>query len=260
MKALSSASGAAQYHCEPNTQQQAAYYADEVVRSSWGGNGAESLGLSGTVSQEDFVRVLEGHVTDTDAHGNETDKQLGRQTADGTLAHRTGWDMTFSAPKSVSIASEVWGEADVRQAHENAVHAAMSYLEGQAAQTRVNGERVSTGNLLYAEFQHSISRDVDPQTHTHVIIANATAVEQADGSTRWYSVSNEQVMQHRTTADQVYHNELASQLRDSGFEVRLNERGHVEMAQYSQAQLEAFSSRSSAIDAALQGVVSEFGK
>lgn len=252
MKALSSASGAAQYHCEQNTQQQAAYYSDEVVRSSWGGRGAESLGLSGSVSKEEFIRVLEGHVTDRDALGNETDRQLGRQTADGTLAHRAGWDMTFSAPKSVSIASEVWGEASVRQAHEHAVHAAMDYLESHATQTRVSGERVSTGNLVYAEFQHSISRDVDPQTHTHVIIANATAVAQADGSTRWYSLSNEQLMQLRTTADMVYHNELASQLQERGFEVTLNERGHAELGQYTQAQLEAFSSRSSAIDAALE--------
>lgn len=196
--------------------------------------------MSGTVSKDEFIRVLEGHVTDTDAHGNETDKQLGRQTADGTLAHRAGWDMTFSAPKSVSIASEGMGRGrcppGTRKRRSCRDELPRRPGRPDSCQRRTGEHRKPAGTQ---SFSTALAGTSTPR-RIHVIIANATTVEQADGSTRWYSVSNRQLMQHRTTADQVYHNELANQLQERGFEVTLNERGHVEMAQYSQAQLEAF--------------------
>ena len=79
------------------------YYAREdpghLEASAWAGKGAEALGLSGEPSMPDTFRdVLEGTVPDGSG------RRLGRPGKDGSLVtHRPGRDLTFSAPKSVSL-------------------------------------------------------------------------------------------------------------------------------------------------------------
>lgn len=252
MSAIGSAGGAATYY----TQEQAAieYYADEVAPSQWHGNGAEINGLSGSVSAKDLKDVLDGKVKEVslDDKGRETIKEvkLGRTVVNekGTkeVEHRAGWDMTFSAPKSVSIESEVFGNKDVQQAHKEAVIASMQWLEQDGAQTRVNRVRVDTGNLTYAMFDHATSREGDPQTHTHVLVANVTYHEG-----KAYSLSNERLMQMRTATDAVYKNELASRLQKIGYELEYSERGTFEIKGHNQQARDQFSKRSEQIKEAL---------
>ena len=253
MNAIGSAGGAASYY----TQEQAAieYYADEAVPSQWHGQGAEINGLTGAVKAEDLTRVLEGKVKEVtkDAQGQEqtTEKQLGRTVTDKETGevkneHRAGWDMTFSAPKSVSIEAEVFGNKDVRQAHEAAVVETMKWLEKEGAMTRVNGRRVETGNLTFATFGHATSREGDPQTHTHVLVANVTYV---DGKA--YSLSNERLMQLRTTADAVYKNSLAERLQEQGQALEYDGRGNFELKAYDKDARDQFSKRSEQIKEAL---------
>ncbi|EQD38944.1 TrwC relaxase domain protein, partial [mine drainage metagenome] len=83
-----------------------------------------------------------------------------------------------------------------------AVQAVIDYLEKHAAQARINGQYVKTGNLTAAAFDHVASRAGDPQKHTHLIISNVTLDK--DGIAR--SVSNEQLLKYRRAADAVYHN------------------------------------------------------
>jgi hypothetical protein len=101
----------------------------------------------------------------------------------------SGFDLTFSAPKSVSV---LWGLGDsetsaaVRAAHDRAVTEGLSYLERRATVARRghNGERrIETSGLVAAAFVHRTSRNGDPQLHTHVLAANV--VLSADG--RWSS-------------------------------------------------------------------------
>lgn len=257
--AISSSGAAANYHLEKNGQQSLAdgrseYYQQDEVRSAWGGTGAAYAGLSlgGEISRSDFTRLLDGKVADFAGDRAGEERLLGRaqidkETGERTIEHRAGWDFTFAAPKSVSIGSEVFGKEEIREAHETGVRAAMDFLERHAAQARVNGETVKTGNLVYAKFEHSISRDIDPQAHTHVIIANATNHEG-----KWYSLSNEKLLDLRTAADQIYKNEMARELQAKGYELSFDAKGGFEISSYSKEQLNTFSKRSETIDAHLR--------
>ncbi|RBB31869.1 hypothetical protein DPV79_40125 [Burkholderia reimsis] len=250
MHAIGNASGAAKYYT--TEQARIEYYAGEVVPSAWSGRGAEINGLSGHVQAGDLSRILAGQVNELGVDGEARQIQLGRTVTDGatgekTTEHRAGWDLTFSAPKSVSVEAEVFGSKGVRDAHEAAVQASMQWLEAEGAQTRVNHQFVQTGNLTYASFSHATSRAGDPQTHTHVLIANVTYHD-----SKAYSLSNEKLMQFRTTADAVYKNELAGRLREQGYSLRFDGRGEFEIAGYSKGQLEQFSKRSGERDAALE--------
>ena len=77
----------------------------------WHGKGAEALGLG----KRKFIAILSGHVSGADV-------TLGRVT-DGERQHRPGWDMTFSAPKSVSLDALYPGREPVMRAHDEAVRA-----------------------------------------------------------------------------------------------------------------------------------------
>ena len=253
MNLISSAGGAAKYYTE---QAAIEYYTNQAVPSTWGGKGAALDGLTGEVSAEALTSLLAGKVQETIVGKDGVEEvhsvQLGRtgidkETGEKSILHRAGWDLTFAPPKSASIEAEVFGRQEVRDAHEQAVKTAMGYLEDNAAQTRVNGQMVATGNLVYASFPHATSRAGDPHTHTHVLIANVTYYEG-----RGYSLSNEQLLQQRTTADAVYKNDLANRLQQLGYELEYDGRGNFEIAGYSKDNLNEFSKRSGEIDSALQ--------
>lgn len=252
MNAIGSANGAAKYYTD---QARIEYYEDEAAPSSWGGCGAAFMSLSGRVEGQDLTKILNGVVIERESiiegAGIPREVQLGRtvidkESGERSIEHRAGWDLTFAPPKSVSIEAEVFGKADVRDAHERAVSAALSYMESHAAQTRVNGQMVQTGNLAYASFAHATSRSGDPQTHTHVLVANVTFHEG-----KAYSLSNEKLLQHRTTVDSVYKNELASILQENGYKLDYDGRGNFEISGYGKTDLAEFSKRSEQIADAL---------
>src|SRR5687767_9211983 len=94
----------------------------------WVGAGAATLGLRGKVSGELLNRVLAGEHP-------ATGEPLGRVLP----ARRPGFDLTFSAPKSVSVLFGVGDDAMravVQAAHDRAVREALGYMERAAAVTR----------------------------------------------------------------------------------------------------------------------------
>ncbi len=124
----------------------------------WTGAGARMLGLGGEVDAVRLDRVLSGlHPAPGEA--------LGR-----IVARRVpGFDLTFSAPKSVSVLFGVGDarlRAAIRDAHDRAVDDALSYVEGEAGVTRrgAGGTAVIRGRgLIAAAFRHRTSRAGDPQ-------------------------------------------------------------------------------------------------
>jgi len=208
IRPLKSPQGASQYYSQDNY-----YTQDQGLNDSlWVGRGAEALGLSGRVDAETFQQLLEGKVAS---------QQLGRRTKDG-VEHRAGWDFTFSAPKSASILGEVFGIEAVREAHDQAVKAALAHVEREWLQTRIsiNGEveRVDTDNAVFATFRHDVSRELDPQTHTHAILVNATHTEKG-----WRSIANEEFLGRGTKASleggMIYRMEYAALLKEQGFSI-----------------------------------------
>jgi len=238
--AIKSSAAAAEYYS--STEQAAEYYADQGrVPSRWMGTGAGLQSLRGEVGRDALLRQLDGHITDASG-----DRRLGIERG-GEWQHRAGWDLTVSAPKSVSLEILVHDRRDVDKAHAVAVQAVMDYLETHAAQARINGQYVATGNLTAAAFDHVASRAGDPQKHTHLIISNVTLDK--DGIAR--SVSNEQLLKYRRAADAVYHNTLSHELQRLGYNVRHDRGGRVEIADYKPEQLRDFSTRSAEIEQAL---------
>lgn len=269
ISAITSASGAASYYTSTDSRQSqeaiGAYYTNQdQIKSTWQGAGADLAGLEGkAVTKEDLQKILEGKVQQIGKNGLIEEKQLGRTVKDkdgnSIKEHRAGFDLTFSSPKSVSLEAEVWGKTDVRDAHEAAIKTVMDFLQDKAALTRMstgqkdeNGkaitEIVKTGNLTFASFQHATSREGDPQTHTHVLVANVSYGP--DGKAR--SLESKGIFQWRATADQVYKNELARGLEKLGYQVEWDQKRSFEIVGYSKEQLDIFSKRTEQVEAALK--------
>ena len=128
VSALSSAAQAASYYEADD------YYAEGgLAPSEWFGKGAEHLGITGEVDRDQFRAMLEGRIAG---------EQLGT-TRGGKVEHRPGWDITLSAPKSVSIMAEVAGDKRLIAAHAAAAKVALAYVEKHMASTRIrNGAEV----------------------------------------------------------------------------------------------------------------------
>lgn len=141
------------------------YYVLGSMGERWAGRGAEQLGLQGSVDKDVFTRLLEGRLPDG--------ADLSRMQ-DGSNKHRPGYDLTFSAPKSVSMMAMLGGDKRLIDAHNQAVDFAVRQVEALAS-TRVmtdgQSETVLTGNLVMALFNHDTSRDQEPQLHTHAVVA-----------------------------------------------------------------------------------------
>ncbi|HBB3007912.1 TPA: relaxase domain-containing protein, partial [Escherichia coli] len=100
------------------------------------------------VDKDVFTRLLEGRLPDG--------ADLSRMQ-DGSNKHRPGYDLTFSAPKSVSMMAMLGGDKRLIDAHNQAVDFAVRQVEALAS-TRVmtdgQSETVLTGNLVMALFNH----------------------------------------------------------------------------------------------------------
>ncbi|HEX3827213.1 MAG TPA: MobF family relaxase [Sporichthyaceae bacterium] len=221
----------------------------------WHGRGLEALGLEagGLVSEAQlealFARAL--HPT--------TAERLGRAwRGDGV----TGFDLTFSAPKSVSA---LWalGNPDVAAAaagaHRAAVQAALSYLDSHAGLSRrgTDGtEQLTTDGLAVALFDHRTSRCADPQLHTHALVANK--VRCADGF--WRTLDASELFHHKKSAGMIYQaalrNELTARI-DVAFEA-VNEHGQAEIAGVPQELMKLWSKRTAAIETEAAPKIAEY--
>ena len=197
------------------------YYArdspDHRQASAWAGRGAAGLGLEGPVDPDTFRAVLEGRVPDGSG------RRLGRVGKDlgtpgsGDFHHRPGRDLTFSAPKSVSLAALVGGDARIVDAHDRAAGRAIDWFERNAAETRMKdpetGRMTRTGGqkTVIATFRHDASRNLDPALHTHAVIANM--VQGEDG--KWRTMANERLYASKMLLGAMYRNELAGSWRSS---------------------------------------------
>lgn len=177
----------------------------------WIGKGAKELNLSGQVERDALYNLFDGLSPDGSRRLTQT------QTRPDRVDHRSGWDLTFSAPKSVSVLGSQ-GSPNVQEAieacHRRAVGAAMSYVEDECLYSRRGkaGAALERSGLVAAAFEHSTSRAGDPNLHTHVLLANVAV--RADGTTG--TVHSPNIYHAKMAAGALYQNELASALQESG--------------------------------------------
>ncbi|GGI87086.1 conjugative relaxase [Polymorphobacter multimanifer] len=232
-----------------NSAQAASYYeADDYYAeggespSSWEGKAAEELGLKGDVDRDVFRTLLDGNVDG---------RQLGTMR-DGTREHRPGWDLTLSAPKSVSVMALVAGDKRLIDAHAASVKTALAHVERHMAATRIRtdgtAKRETTGNLAIASFRHITSRAQDPQLHTHNVILNITKA--ADGV--WRSLEPRALYQLQKQIGAIYRQELAILARKLGYDIVPGKDSMFEIAGVPEAATTALSVRTAQIDARLE--------
>jgi conjugative relaxase-like TrwC/TraI family protein len=181
----------------------------EVSFSQWQGRGAAILGLSGTVVGDKFKALLDGKVGG---------QQLGRKIND-EINHKCGWDLTLSAPKSVSVLALVGGDLRLLEAVQEASQETIGYLEENYAITRQahNGKlrHHNEKNIVCASFLHTISRELDPQLHVHNVLLNM--LQRDDGT--WGSIESSCFYDQSMFLGQVFRSSLAIKAQNLGYEI-----------------------------------------
>lgn len=249
-----SAGQAQRYHAEQFRDAGENYYTEgREIRGQWDGRLAAEWGLAGEVSEEHFARLAEGQHPLTGELLVKAQSPHLQTNARGetvrTVEHRAAWDLTFSAPKSVSLTALVGGDERVREAHRQAVDTALRATEPYV-QARMGGVHPArtTGQWVAARFEHDSARPVDgysaPQLHTHTVVFNMTTTE--DGQTR--ALQPRELYRSQQYATAVYRSTLATQLRALGYEIERGGSGQPEIRGYSPEYLEASSPRRQQIE------------
>lgn len=213
------------------------YY--HLGKSLWSGQGAEKLGLSGAVDDDEaFKNIISGLTPD----GREVlNARVVKEKGKGE--RRAALDCTFSAPKSVSLMALVGGDTRLIDAHHQALFEVLQLIEQRYAYTRVtndnNRHRVKTGNLVVAQFDHIESRDLDPHLHTHCLLMNMT--QTPDG--RWLSLGNNEIFANKKFLGMAYQSYLAREVQKLGYEMELRKHGQFDIKGFKSEDLEAFSQR-----------------
>ena len=217
---------------------------DEAKNSAaWFGKDAEAQGLTGQVDDQRFAELLEGQAPDG--------KLMGRYV-DGERQHRPGLDLTFSASKSASIAALVVGDTRVIEAHDKAVRAAMEVVEERFAKTRIqkDGEIVTTKaeGIIAGIYRHDTSRALDPNLHSHAVIANM--VKNENGT--YTALTNEAIFKHQKLITEVYRSDFEARLKEMGIATERGKYGEVNLTAIPQHVSDQFSTRRKEILEALK--------
>jgi conjugative relaxase-like TrwC/TraI family protein len=253
---------------------QATYYERQVARGrddyysgrgeapgEWTGRGAAALGLAGQVEAAQFNALMAGL--------DPSDETLERRLRDSRGEPKVvGFDLTFSAPKSVSVLFAAGDEQTAGQliaAHESAVRAALEYVEDAAVKVRrgKGGAVVEPGEgVVAAAYRHRMSRSLDPQLHTHVVCANVA--RGPDG--RWTALDGRHLYEHAKTAGYLYQAHLRAEVRDRlGLEWGPVSKGAADLRALPAEVLAVFSRRRQEIveaarEAGVEDLASERGK
>ncbi|MFN0029840.1 MAG: MobF family relaxase, partial [Acidimicrobiales bacterium] len=153
-----------------------------------------------------------------------------------------GYDVTFSAAKSLSI---VWatGDAEVRglceEAFEAGVAKAVDYLESHAIWVRRGRGYEAAGGMHAASYRHDTNRELEPQLHEHVVIANMA--RGADG--RVQAIDARGLFAHATTAGYLAEAEMQHVTNRRGFAWTPTQRGIANVVGVSDDAIRAMSTR-----------------
>ncbi len=159
-----------------------------------------------------------------------------------------GYDLTFSAPKSVSILwarADAAGQARILAAVDKAVAVGMDYMQEQAAWVGRGRNHRRAQGLVAADYVHATSRALDPQLHHHVVVANMA--ESPSGNVM--ALDGRPFFAHAKTAGYLAAAQLRHELASSlGVEWEAVERGLADVAGVGEAAIAEMSKRSAEID------------
>ncbi|WP_331775007.1 MobF family relaxase [Sulfurospirillum sp. 1612] len=220
------ANSAMEYHVESKDN----YYQQEGDLGQWQGKGAESLGFVGVVTEKELEKALWGK-------SNEGNQVVGTRLDKDGDRKRAALDLTFNAPKSVSVALELANATGdkklataIMNAHHKAVEKGVDNFE-RLIQTREtidgNTTKYRSGNIAVAKFTHSVARPVkngetgkttvDPSLHTHAVVMNMTQAK--DGTFK--AIETGDIFKEYIKVGSLYRMELANSMSELGFDIRI---------------------------------------
>ncbi len=199
------------------------YFSEQgVIQGRWSGSLAEDLGLSGAVTEEAYLRLIEGQDPKTGEQWiRHRDTYLTREGKEA--GHIPAWDLTLSAPKSFSLAALVGEDERLIRAAQLANAKAMEVMEGYV-QARGGGNHlpINTERWIVATFQHDTSRPVDgypaPQVHFHNVLINV----QRDFNGQFRALQSAELFKAKSLGAAVFYSELQHQAHALGYETRID--------------------------------------
>lgn len=209
--------------------------------SVWLGKAADVLVLPGPVEEQQFAELLAGNLPD------------GTEIRSTTGEHRAGWDITLSAPKSVSLVAMIGGDKRLEQAMRESTHATMAWVEANLIEARVwnSAEKrqipEKTGNIAAASFFHDVNRNQEPQLHTHNVVLNLSLA--SDG--KWHAIRNELVYENQHLIGAIHAADLRVRVEALGYQTEPSRHaidGNFEIVGVTRQIIEAYSSRSDEIN------------
>lgn len=244
-----SAAAAKKYYSEmyysEGQQATLSYYEEkDQAIGTWHGKAAEQLGLKGSIHKDDFGNLC-------DNINPITGEQL---TERNNLERRVGYDFTFNASKSVSLAYTFANDNEKKQiltAFQQSVKEAMLEVEnGIQARVRKAGqnENRETSNIIYGEFVHTNSRPVDgipdPHLHAHCFAFNATYDQKEE---TWKAAQFGQIKKDAPYYEAVFHSALAEKLSNLGYGIERTKNGF-EIKGIERETIDKFSRRTEEIE------------
>ncbi len=192
------------------------YYSEnEKVVGYWHGKLAEEFGIIGNeIAAAEFVKIQK----------NENPWRGGKLTPAVRKGSSRFFDFQCSAQKSVSIMAVVMNDHRLSEAHSECVKEALTEME-KFVSCRIrkglfrNSEKLEvTGNLIAGLYNHDASRALDPQLHTHCVVANVTWCESEH---RYKALSEFEILKAIRYCGKFYQNTMAKRIQELGYEIEL---------------------------------------
>lgn len=236
------------------------YYFSNQLTTQWVGLSADKQNLHGEVDPTILNALVGGNLPNGDI--------IGMKSQSGEIKHRGGYDLTFSAPKSLSYLALVSGHKEFVDLHLNAVNTVLKLIEREAAEARKQSkegmEYEKTGNLCFATILHDTSREQDPQLHVHALLMNFT--ERLDG--KWRALASditrnhgtmEWIMDNQIFLGLVYRSEIALGLKNMGLEIEQTGDAHglFEIKHFNKELLSRLSKRRAQVEEQIKGMHSK---
>ncbi|WP_146252094.1 MobF family relaxase [Xylanimonas oleitrophica] len=203
------ASGAVAYYTHPGTPP-----------GRWMGSAVRSLGLTigDEATREQAERLFSrfAHPLTATPLGIPP-RQLHEARAQESPEQVSGFDLTFSIPKSVSV---IWGVADpetraaIMSAHHDAITRALDWFEADVASTRSGRAGVAAASVrgvIAIAYDHFETRDGDPHLHTHVALANRV---RRDFDGKWLTLDGRTVYRSAVAMSELHENALLDLLHE----------------------------------------------
>jgi conjugative relaxase-like TrwC/TraI family protein len=202
----------------------------------WRGRGAQVLGLTHEPTRAAMAHLARGfapdgvtalcrnagaepvRMTKTDRHGRVRRDAQGSALTHWQGGHRVGFDLTCSAPKSVSVLLALAEPAErgrILDAHRAAVDAVLLCMESMVETRRGKAGRevIPVQGLVITACDHLANRNLDPQLHTHSLIFGVA--QGVDG--HWSTFDPVAMFEHQQAGDAIYKAHLAQRLRAIGY-------------------------------------------